>query len=555
VKAVVLAGGEGTRLRPLTSSQPKPMIPIANVPMMEHIVHLLARHGFDDIVVTLAFLADQISNYFGDGSDFGVSIRYSLEERPLGTAGSVGNARALLDEPFLVIAGDALTDVDLRGLYEAHRKQEAFATIALKRVENPTEFGIVITRDDGSIERFLEKPTWGQVFSDTINTNIYVLEPEIFDLIPADESVDFSEDVFPAVLAEGRRIYGHIAEGYWEDVGTLDAYRRAHRDVLEGRVHVTIPGFEVSEGVWVGEAVDLSPDAVIEGPVVIGDNCRVEAGAHLAEYTVLGDDVVVKSAADITHSIVHDHGYIGDNVRLHGAVVGRSSDLRRGSHFEPGVVIGDDCRIGQHAFVAPDVRIFPHKTVEDGALVTTSIVWESRAARSLFGRRGVRGLANVDVTGETAVRLAMAYGSALKRGSIVCTSRDTSRTARSLKRAVMAGLNLAGINVMDLELAPMPLTRFLVRSERAQGGIDVRLAPDDPDSIEIRFFGAPSPATSARSASRPGRSSTTRPRWASRSTATGSAPGASRWSSTTRSAPSRRSCRTSWPRSGPRCCR
>src|SRR5688500_8296219 len=184
-----MAGGEGTRLRPLTSNQPKPMMPVANRPMMEHIVRLLAEHGFDDIVVTVAFLANHIRNYFGDGSEFGVRMRYATEEAPLGTAGSVRNAMDELDDTFLVISGDVVTDVDLSAIVKTHRDKEAFASIALKRVENPVEFGIVITRDDATIERFLEKPTWGEVFSDTINTGIYVLEPSIFDYIPPGEVV------------------------------------------------------------------------------------------------------------------------------------------------------------------------------------------------------------------------------------------------------------------------------------------------------------------------------------------------------------------------------
>jgi len=216
-----MAGGEGTRLRPLTSNQAKPMMPLVNRPMMEHILALLVQHGFDDVVVTVAYLANQIRTYFGDGSDFGVQIRYATEEHPLGTAGSVRNASAELDDTFLVISGDVLTDIDLTSLMKAHRDTGALASIALKRVENPLEFGIVITRPDGSIERFLEKPSWGQVFSDTINTGIYVLEPEIFDFIPDREVVDFSGDVFPAALDRGLALHGHVADGYWEDVGTV----------------------------------------------------------------------------------------------------------------------------------------------------------------------------------------------------------------------------------------------------------------------------------------------------------------------------------------------
>ena len=207
-----MAGGEGTRLRPLTSNQPKPMLPMANRPMMEHVVRLLRQHGMTDIVVTVAFMANAIRNYFGDGSELGVRMVYATEETPLGTAGSVLNARDELDERFLVISGDVLTDIDLSAVVDFHEQKGALATLALCSVENPLEFGIVITREDGSIERFLEKPTWGQVFSDTINTGIYVLEPEIFDFIDAGRSVDFSSEVFPAVLEAGRPIFGYVAE-------------------------------------------------------------------------------------------------------------------------------------------------------------------------------------------------------------------------------------------------------------------------------------------------------------------------------------------------------
>jgi mannose-1-phosphate guanylyltransferase/phosphomannomutase len=490
VKAVILAGGEGTRLRPLTSNQPKPMIPLVNRPMMEHIVTLLAHHGFDDIVVTVAYLANHIRNYFGDGSDFGVTMRYATEESPLGTAGSVRNASVELDDTFLVISGDVLTDIDLTAFVDAHKQHDAFASIALKRVENPVDFGIVITRPDGQIERFLEKPTWGQVFSDTINTGIYVLEPEVFDFIPEGDVVDFASDVFPAALDRGLPLHGYVADAYWEDVGTTDAYLRAHADVLDGKVDAEITGFDLGDGIWLGEGAVVDPSAKVDGPVVIGDNCRIEAGVRLSAYTVLGSDVVVKSDAFLERSICHDHVYVGRSARLRGATIGRSSDLRAHSRVEEGVVVGDECFIGERAVVNAGVKVYPFKSVEDDAVVTSSIVWETRGARTLFGRRGIRGLANVDITPEVAVRVAMAYGTALKRGSVVTTSRDTSRVARALKRAVIGGLNLAGANVEDVELATVPLTRFQVRNGESQGGITVRLAPGDPDSVELRFFDA-----------------------------------------------------------------
>jgi len=485
-----MAGGEGTRLRPLTSNAPKPMLPLANKPMMEHIVELLKRHGFDDIVVTVAFMANHIRSYFGDGSEFGVRMVYATEEQPLGTAGSVRNAMDELDDRFLVISGDVLTDIDLAKIVTFHEEHSALATIGLCAVDNPLEFGIVITRDDGTVERFLEKPTWGQVFSDTINTGIFVLEPEIFDFISADGSVDFSSDVFPTLLEQGKPLYGAVADGYWEDVGTLDAYVRAHRDVLDAKVEVEIPGFELSDSVWLGEGAEVHPEAKVEGPAVIGFGCSVDAGARIGNYTVLGGNVRVRGDADLERAVVHENAYLGEGVRLRGTVIGRASDLRRGARCDDGSVVGDECFIGESAVIGTGVKVFPFKTVEAGATINSSIVWESRGARSLFGRDGVSGLANVDITPELAARVAMAWASTLKKGATVITSRDSSRASRMLKRAIMAGVNASGVNVLDLEVASVPVTRFLVRQPMASGGLTVRLLADDPQSVVFRFFDA-----------------------------------------------------------------
>lgn len=488
MKAVIMAGGEGTRLRPLTSNAPKPMMPLANRPMMEHVVTLLRDHGITEIVVTVAFMAETIRTYFGDGSEFGVEITYATEDTPLGTAGSVRNAMDRLDDTFLVISGDVLTDIDLDAIIEAHRKAEAVATIGLVRVDNPLEYGIVITDDEGNIERFLEKPTWGQVFSDTINSGIYVLEPRIFDWIPAGQPVDFSGEVFPAVLAEGERIMGAVGEGYWEDVGTLDAYVRAHKDILDRRVKADIPGIEVADGVWVGKGAEIHPDAVLSGPAVIGDNCNVDAGVHIGEYVVLGTGVRVRGDGELDRTVVHDNAYLGESVRLRGAVIGRSADLRRGARCEEGVVLGDEVFVGEDALISSDVKVYPFKTIEAGAVVNTSLIWESRGARSLFGRGGVTGLANVDATPELAVKVAMAYATNLPKNARVVVSRDSSRAARMLKRAMISGLQACGVNVFDLEVTSMPITRFHSRSANVHGGISCRLSEGDPDSVIIRFL-------------------------------------------------------------------
>lgn len=488
MKAVIMAGGQGTRLRPLTSNQPKPMLPVVNKPMMEHIIELLKKCGFREMVVTLQFLPTLITNYFGDGADWEVSLDYATEFVPLGTAGSVKNSSSLLEDTFLVISGDALTDIDLNRVVEFHRSRKAMVTITLIRVDNPLEFGIVVTDAEGRIERFLEKPNWGQVFSDTINTGIYVLEPEVLDFIPEGQPYDFSKDLFPRLLEEGYPLYGYVADGYWCDIGNFEQYVAAHRDVLDGKVKVDIPGFRMAENIWVGEGVDIEPGAEIKGPSVLGNHCKVESGTKIREYTVLGHNVVVKKDSFLHRAIVYDNSYIGDGSHLRGCVVGKNCDLKANVRLEEGVVVGDECLIGESAIVKHDVKIYPFKTVETGATVNTSIVWESRGLRTLFGKRAVSGIVNVDVTPELALRLAMAYGSTLSVGSTVVTSRDASRAARTIKRAIISGLNAAGVNAADLEISPAPVSRYAIRAERAAGGVDVRISAFDPQSIEIRFF-------------------------------------------------------------------
>ncbi|MGH3268134.1 MAG: sugar phosphate nucleotidyltransferase [Trebonia sp.] len=489
MKAVVMAGGEGTRLRPMTANQPKPLLPVANRPIMEHVLRLLKKHGFEETVVTVQFLAALVRNYFGDGEDVGMFLQYATEEMPLGTAGSVKNAEdALKDSPFLVISGDALTDMDLTEMCRFHKENGALVTVGLTRVPDPLEFGIVIADEDGRIQRFLEKPTWGQVFSDTVNTGVYIMEPEVLAEVSAKESVDWSQDVFPKLLARGAPIFGYISDKYWEDVGTLESYLKAQADVLSGKVEVDIAGFEVSPGVWIAEGADVDPDAVLKGPVVIGDYAKIEAGATVREYSVIGANVVVKEGAFIHRAVVHNNVFVGQGTTLRGCVVGKNTDVMRLARIEEAAVIGDECVVEPEAYISAGVKVYPFKTIEAGAVVNTSVVWESRGQRTLFGQRGVSGLINVEVTPELCVRLASAYATMLKKGSTVTTSRDVSRAARTLKRAVQSALNASAINVMDLEALPLPVARYETARSDYSGGIALRTTPGDSQSIDIIFL-------------------------------------------------------------------
>jgi mannose-1-phosphate guanylyltransferase/phosphomannomutase len=489
-RAVIMAGGAGSRLRPLTSNQPKPMVPLANRPLMEHIVLLLKRHGITDIVVTVQFLASMVRQYFGDGADLGVSLTYATEETPLGTAGSVKNAEEALrgDEPLLVVSGDALTDVDLEAALAFHREREALVTIVLHREPNPLEYGIVVTDADGRIERFLEKPGWGQVFTDTVNTGIYVLDPRVFDEIPADRPYDFSKELFPKLLRRGEPLYGFVAGGYWCDVGTIEAYRAALADALDGKVAIDLPGFEIADGIRVGDGVEIDPGARLDPPVLIGDHVRIGPGAQLRDHTIIGSNVQIGDGAFLARSCISDNAHIGEHTEIRGALIGRGSDVRDRARVGDGCVVGDGAIVGAGAVLHPDVKIYPQKRVQAGAEVSRSIIWESIGARTLFGKHGVAGLINVDIGPETGVRLGAAFASMLKPGSLVVTARDSSRAARAIKRAIIAGLNGAGVDVEDLEVAPRPLLRHHVRSSRADGGIVVSCVPGDPRSLAVRFI-------------------------------------------------------------------
>ncbi len=491
MKAIVMAGGEGTRLRPLTSNQPKPMVPIVGKPCMEHIIELLRRHGFEEVIVTLAFLPQAIESYFGDGESTGVSIDYSLEGTPMGTAGSVRLAAQRIDEPLLVISGDALTDFDLSSLVRSHTESDAAVTIALKAVDNPLDFGIVVTGEDGRVERFLEKPTWGQVFSDTINTGIYVLDPSVLRHIPEDTPYDFSKELFPRLLDLGRPLYGHVCEGYWQDIGNLEQYRQANFDALDERIELDIPGIRLRGNIWIGEGVEIDDLAGVEGPAFIGLNCAVSPEATIGAHSVLGANVRLRERARVVRSVIDQSTFVGRSASVEGAIIGKSCDIRSHAHIHDGTALGDGVTIGAQAVVMPDVRIFPHKEVESGAIVHESLVWESTAALHLFGREGVSGVVNVDLTPESAVRLAAALGTALQRSARVVASRDATAACRMLKRAMVAGITSTGVSVADLRVLPAPVNRHLIRTQGYAAGFHVGVSSTDAELIEIRFFEHP----------------------------------------------------------------
>lgn len=488
MKAVIMAGGSGTRLRPLTCNLPKPMVPVAGKPMAEHIVNLLKEHGFDDIVFTLHYLPDAIRDHFGDGSEFGVKISYSVEEgKPLGTAGCVKAIQDHLDSTFIVISGDSLTDMDLGKALAFHKEKKSKATLILKRMENPLDYGVVITDNEGRIQRFVEKPGASEIFSDTVNTGTYILEPEMMLYVVMGREQDFSNDLFPLLLLRNEPMYGYVADGYWCDIGNLAVYRQAHRDVLDGLVNIKMDLPQIEPGIFVGHGTQIDSSVILEAPVMIGRNCRIGRETVISQYTTIGDNVVIQEKASLKQPVIWSNSYIGNNAQLRACVVCNNATIHNSAELLEGAIIGNNSVVGQEARISPDVRIWPDKNIDSGAKVLTSVIWGTRAPRTLFGAHGVRGLANVDITPEFAVNLAAAYGATLKGGPVL-VSRDYWKVSQMISRAMVSGLVSVGIEVQNLESMSLPISRYYVKTQRAAGLVHVRVSQREIDKVTIEFF-------------------------------------------------------------------
>jgi len=489
MRAVLMAGGSGTRLRPLTCDLPKPMVPVLNRPMAEHIVNLLKRHQIREIITTLHYLPDVLRDYFGDGSEFGVQMTYAVEEeQPLGTAGCVKNVEELLDDTFLVISGDSMTDFDLSSAIEFHKRKQSKATLVLARVPNPVEFGVVITDEQYRIQRFLEKPSSSEIFSDTVNTGTYILEPEVLKYLPQNEECDFSKDLFPLLLENGEPIYGYVSDNYWCDVGHLEAYRESQYEALQGEVQLDLAYSEQSPGVWVGENTQIDPSVKIEPPVMIGSNCRIGPRVNIESGTIIGDNVTIGAEADLKRPIIWNGVIIGEQAHIWACSIARGVRVDRRAHIHEGATLGSLCSVGEEAQISQGVRVWPSKQIESGATLNINLIWGNMAQRNLFGQQGVTGIANIDITPEFAVKLGAAYGSTLKPGAKVSISRDQRNVSRMVTRSLVSGLMSTGVNIQNLEATASPITRTTIPTLGVEGGIHVRLNPNRRDHLLIEFL-------------------------------------------------------------------
>lgn len=469
-----MAGGEGTRLRPLTCNYPKPMLKVANRPMMEHIIFLLKKHGITDIAVTLQYLPDHIKDYFGDGHKFGVNLKYYIEKTPLGTAGSVKNAQEFLNDTFIVISGDCLTDFDLEKAFSFHKDKKALGTLVLTKVDCPLEYGVVITDKDYNIMKFLEKPGWGEVFSDTVNTGIYILEPEVLNYFEPLQKFDFSQDLFPLLLKEQKKLLGISLEGYWCDIGDINAYLKAHQDILDNKVKVELEERLISPGVWIGKGVKISPKAQLNPPLVIGDGTVIKDDAKIDAYTVIGRHCQIKSRVSLKRMLLWDGILVEEDSSLCGAIIGNRVKIRNKVNVYEGAVIGDDSLIEDGAIIKPMVKLWPNKMVEEASVVHNSMIWGTRYPKRIFGLNGISGIFNQEITPEFVLRVASAYTFSLGNKKELAVSSDNSLMAKMLKMALISGVQSVGGKVYDLGVNITPVNRFSIRHFSLDGGIHLK---------------------------------------------------------------------------------
>ena len=482
-----MAGGEGRRLRPLTCTVPKPLAPLLNRPIVDYTLDNLEKHGFTEAGFALGYMADAIRAHIG-GGEWEVKCSFFDPMRDLGTAGSVRFALETLGatEAVLVLSGDGLTDIDLTALVRAHKESGAAATVALTRVAEPSEYGVAVTDENGFIRQFLEKPERSCVFSDYANMGIYVLEKEALELIPKGEPFDFSNDLFPLMMHRGMKLFGFKSEGYWCDIGDIDQYKRAQRDMLEGRI-----GFKTAakceNGVWIEPNASIASGAKLTAPCYIGSGALIEDGAAIGAHTVIGSGAAVECGASLKRSILLENAHIGASCELREAVVCENAWIGRSAKLFSGSVVGAGTHIGAGATLMPNAAVWPSKQVESGAGIEHSLIWGETASRAEFFGGRVRANAG-ELTPETALRLGASFASlfykALPAKLAVCT--DGESVSVMLKQAALAGIVSQGVDASSLAPCSSACFAFTVSHSIFNGGIYI--AAGGESGAELIFF-------------------------------------------------------------------
>jgi len=479
VKAVIMAGGEGTRLRPISILRPKPMVRLMDKPVAEYIVRLLKKYGVTDICMTLRYLPQSVMDYFGDGTDFGVNIEYQVEKEPLGTAGGVRACRSFIGgDDFIVISGDAVCDFDLEKCFEFHRRKNSKATIVLCQKDEPLEYGLVLTDGSGRVTQFVEKPSWDKVLTDSVNTGIYILSADILSRIPRGVSFDFGRDLFPQLLSDNIPMYAFAAEGYWCDIGSCKAYLECNFDALDEKISFNF-GSQLRSGLWsrseVAEGVSVHPPCYIASDVTFDDK------ASIGPFAVLGKGTHIGSGVKIERSVI-DGAEIRSGAELTSAVICRGAKIGRDALLSEGCVVGDGAVIGNGAFLADGVRIWPQKHIDDGSRVLISVINGTASSSALLFQGKLSGEIGTDLSFENCISI----GSALSRyGKIIVSSNGTPAAMTALN-ALKCGICSGGGEVWEGERSFESATAFGARFYDMGASVFVR---HSGPSLVLSFYG------------------------------------------------------------------
>lgn len=459
MKAVIMAGGEGVRLQPICAGMPKPMVPLLDRPVMEHLIALLRRHGITDICVTLCHQPRAVQEYFADGSRMGVSLTYVQEEVPLGTAGGVKNCAEHLDgDAFVVLSGDIVTDLDLTAAIEFHRQKNALVTLVTYAHPHPLEYGVVLTDEQGRVLQFVEKPSWGQTVSNTVSTGIYILSPEVLDRIPRGQTRDFGRDVFPAMLEAGEALYACTLRGYWRDVGDCGDYLACNADALSGKVKVDMGLESLSPGIWsarpIPEGVSLIP------PCWIGEDVQIGSGSLIGPHVVLGEGSRVGTRSLVQRSVLQG-AQVGNRATLYGAVLCRGAAAGDETVLNEGAVLGENALAKDRSVLMERVRLWPGRAAQEGCRLTHSVADTGQADSLRFGDGGViRGILGEEM--DAAALLAL--GSALSAEGKVGLGGFGGAGADMLLRAAASGITAGGGMVLHHDMQCAAQAAWLAES-------------------------------------------------------------------------------------------
>jgi mannose-1-phosphate guanylyltransferase/phosphomannomutase len=492
MKAIVLAGGFGTRIQPLTNSIPKPMLPILNRPMMEHtIVKLRDELDIKDIVVLLYFKPEIIKSYFGNGKELGVNITYVLPDDDYGTAGAVAFAREYLDETFIIVSGDLVTDFDFKKISKFHQDKKSKLTITLTPVEDPLQFGVVIANKNDQIEKFLEKPSWGEVFSDTINTGIYLIEPEILEHIPYGENFDFAKDLFPLLMSLEIPLWGCPIKGYWRDVGNPTSYRDVYRDIFDGKIDLSFKGErkEIDEGVvYLEEGAEIHPKVRVRGLAVLAKGVKISEGVTLDNVSI-GKNTIIKKHAELINCTIWNDVSIGVKAKLINSVICNNNIIKDEVKASFGVVIAENCEIKRKVSFERDIVMWPDKIIDENSVVSSNVIWGTKYKSSIFENGMVTGRTNIELSPSMAIKIAESFGSIFPVGSYVYISRDYHTSSRMIKRAFLSGTLSSGLNILDLENVPSNVMRYtLANNDKVVAGVHIRRSSIDPMDTQIVLY-------------------------------------------------------------------